>query len=196
MNAAQRHDNRRLLGKLCVFVIVMFGMTEARILLGKRGIPTARMEALEWLCSATLLVIGFAEWQTSRRARFAMRGLAAAYVLFWFALELSSKRTAPFHPVLGPVHAMAIVGAAGLTLIARVRSTYERWTGQFWFWACAGFMLIFGTEVVLDPLLDFTYASRQDLSDAAFSFHQGVTVVGYLLIARSLWHTKAPAGLE
>jgi hypothetical protein len=142
-----------------------------------------------------LLMAGFAEWQGTPRGRRLVLAAAAAYAVFWVVLELTTHRTGPFHPVLGPVRAMLVVGVAGVTLISRVRATSDRWTGQFWFWSCAAFMLIFGTEVVLDPLLDLTYSLRQDLGLAAFAFHQGVTVVAYLMIARSLWRTKMPAVL-
>ncbi|MEO8451276.1 MAG: hypothetical protein ABI647_15890 [Gemmatimonadota bacterium] len=176
-------------------VVVMTVFSAVMLVMVIRGPDTTTVEALEWLAGGLLLLAGFAEWQATSRGRRLVLAAAVAYAVFWFALELSTHRTGPFHPILGPVRAMVVVGAAGVTLISRVKTTYGRWTGELWFWSCAAFMLIFGTEVVLDPLLDSTNGVRQDLSIAAFAFHQAVTLVAYLMIARSLWQTKVPAVL-
>jgi hypothetical protein len=84
------------------------------------------------------------------------------------------------------------VGAAAFTLVVLVPRTTEHWTGQLWFWACLGIMLIYGSQVMLDPLWQQTWGVRADLVYAAYLFHQVLSAAGWLLIANGA--TKARAG--
>lgn len=147
--------------------------------------PTRPVFEAQLLIETGLMVIGFASWQPRRVARRALIASVPVFALVWVG-ALTQGPAGPFAPVSAPIGHALKVGAAALTLIALVRAVGEQWTRHLWFWFAAAVMLIYGTEVVLDPLMEGIYRVRDDLVLAAFAFHQLASLAGYLMMARGL----------
>lgn len=161
------------------FALIMLGMVILKI-------RTRGIQEVQIVVGTSLLVVGFANWMSPGRPRVVVYGLLGAFVALWLAVQLSPERLAAFSTISGPIHSTFLTAVAGYTLFNRARDTHDRWTGHFWFWACVGFMLIFGTESVLYPFWAQVFTTRRDLVFAAYAFHEAVSLGGYLLMVRGL----------
>ncbi len=145
------------------------------------------------LAETTLMLIAFGWWQPTPPRRRVIWWTLAGFLASWLAAQAIQGRTADFSFVSIPVAGLVKVGAAGFTLVGLIQSTAGRWTDHLWFWASLGVMVIYGTEVILDPLWLQAFGVRDDLSVAAFAVNTVGNVVGYGLIGRGLWGLR-PVG--
>ena len=147
---------------------------------------TRLVQELPILLGTLALLQGFATWQPNVSYRRALRLIQVGFVLLWSWAQVLQGLRNDFSTISGPIHAAVIATAAGLTLIAQAQFGSDRWTDQGWFWISVGLMVVYGTEVLLDPLLDRIFRVRDDLANLAFGFHQVLSVAGYLLVLRGV----------
>lgn len=154
------------------------------------------LNELALLGETSLILVGFAWWQPEARSRRVLWGILAGFLVSWIVAQAIQGRAAAFSVVSIPVAGLVKVGAAGFTLVSLVRSIDGRWTDHLWFWAALGVMVIYGTEVILDPLWLQAFGLRNDLVVGAFAVNTVGNVVGYALIGRGLWRLPpAPAAV-
>jgi hypothetical protein len=159
--------------------LVMLGMVLA-------GRPTRAVHEIQLLLQTSVTLNGFARWQRRRSARLALLWAAAAFAIVWVGVAVGERWVGPFSTVSAPIAHTLRAAAAGYTLIAMVQATPEQWTRHLWFWFSTATMLIYGTEVVLDPLWQRAFGVRDDLVFAAYVFNQLAGLAGYALMARGL----------
>ncbi|MFN0181831.1 MAG: hypothetical protein ACKVZ0_23745 [Gemmatimonadales bacterium] len=148
---------------------------------------TRLLQELPWLAGTLVVLLGFARWQPDRRQTVALRIGATLFVALWGVAQWYQGIDADFSDVSGPVHSAAITAGAAYSLVTRVQVTQEQWTRQTWFWFCVGLMLVFGTGVVLDPLMSNVFGVRDDLVRLAYYFRLVCGICGYLLMAVGVW---------
>ena len=168
----------------------------ATVVLGRR---TRLFQEIPILLGTCCYLKGFADWQPRRGQRRLILAALVAFVGLWIVAQGVQGVTDRFSTISGPIHATMMTAAAGYTLITRVQATGERWTTQPWFWISTGFMLVYGTEAVLDPLWENIFGLRNDLVLAAGVVHHIGSIVGYALMIRGLVEASpgeivAPAG--
>lgn len=152
--------------------------------------PTRLVQEGPILVGTLLIVAGFSRWQATRGQRVVAIGLGVLFGVSW-GLAQWLQGTAPlFSEISGPLHSVTLCAVAGFTLVGQVRVSVERWTDELWFWVSVGVMVIYGTEVVLDPLMADMFGSRDDLVKVAYYFHQLASALGWLLVARGLWRGR------
>lgn len=139
------------------------------------------------LFGTVLIVVGLSRWQPRPAQRRAVAVLAIVFAVCWAAAQWLQGVDADFSTVSGPLHAMALSVAAGITLVTQVRVSAERWTEQVWFWTSVGLMTVYGTEVVFDPFMAGVFQIRADLVALAFYFHQFASAIGWGLVAIGVW---------
>lgn len=135
------------------------------------------------LSETALIIAAFAWWQPTEHRRRVVWGILGGFVVAWLVAQWVQGRSAEFSYVSIPLAGLVKVGAAGYTLVGRVQSTEGRWTDHLWFWATSGVMVIYGTEVILDPLWAQVFGVRDDLSLAAGVVNTLGNVLGYVMIA-------------
>ena len=147
------------------------------------------------LVETSLVLWGMAAWQTSRGARTFLRLLVPVWLVVWTGAQILQGTAEVFSTISAPIGHMLKVGSAAYTLIVRFRATEAAWTEHLWFWFCTGIMVIYGTGIFLDPLLQGVFEARPDLLFAGFLFNLVLNVIGYLVMARGLLLVRpAPAG--
>ena len=154
------------------------------------GQRTRLVQELPILAGTLCYLVAFSKWQSLPAARVLIRGGMILFVAMWIAAQFVQGLADNFSTVSGPIHGTMIMAAGSVTLIAHARAGTDRWTTRAWFWVSTGFMLIYGTEVLLDPLLHRIFQVRDDLGNLAFAFHQISSAIGYLLV----FHGFTPAG--
>lgn len=164
--------------------VVTAGVMLGMVLAGRR---TRAAHEIQLLLHTTLTLLGFAWWHPSRVGRWLILAGAAAFAAVWGWVLVTERWADPFSTVSAPIAHTVKVAAAGYSLIALVRVTPHGWTRQLWFWFGTATMLIFGTEVVLDPLWQRAFGVRDDLLLASYLFTQVVGLAGYGLMTRGLW---------
>jgi hypothetical protein len=147
------------------------------------------------LAETGLVLWGMAAWQTGAGARTVLRVLIPIWVVAWIGAQVVQGADQPFSPISAPIGHTLKVGSAAYTLIVRFRATDAAWTGQLWFWFCTGIMLIYGTGIFLDPLLQGVFRARPDLLFAGFLFNLVLNVIGYLVMARGLLLLRDPVAV-
>ena len=139
------------------------------------------------LVETGLILAAFAWWQPTAARQRVMWWIEVGFVTTWIVAQAIQGPAADFSYISIPVAGLVKVGAAGFTLVGRIQAADGRWTDSLWFWTTLGVMVIYGTEVVLDPLWAQALGMRDDLSVAAFAVNTVGNVVGYGLMARGLW---------
>ncbi len=139
------------------------------------------------LFGTVLVVVGLSRWQPRPSQRRLVAGLAVVFAICWAVAQWLQGVDAEFSTVSGPLHAMALSAAAGITIVCQVRVSAERWTEQVWFWTSVGLMTVYGTEVVFDPFMAGVFTIRADLVAVAFYFHQFASAIGWGLVAVGVW---------
>ena len=146
------------------------------------------------LAETVLIVAAFAWWQPTEHRRRVVWWIEAGFIVAWLGAQWIQGWSAEFSYISVPIAGLVKVGAAGYTLLGRVQSTEGRWTDHLWFWATSGIMVIYGTEVILDPLWVQVFGIRDDLGLAAFVVNTVGNVLGYLMIVRGLWPLRPVLG--
>lgn len=139
------------------------------------------------LAETTLILVAFGRWQPTARRRRVLAWTTAGFLVAWTTAQVVQGVDSPFMFASVPVAGLVKVAAAGYTLIGLIQSTDARWTDALWFWAALGVMVIYGTEVILDPFWLQSFGVRNDLALAAFAVNVVGNLVGYGLIGRGLW---------
>jgi len=158
-----------------------------------RGRETRPIAELLLLIETSLVLWGMAAWQTGAGARRVLRLLVPIWALVWLGAQFLQGLNQPFSPITAPIGHTLKVGAAGYTLIIQFRATEGAWTRHLWFWFCTGIMLMYGTEIFLDPLWQRVFQVRDDLVFAAFFFNLIMNAAGYALMAWGLFRVLRPA---
>lgn len=171
---------------LVVAVAVSFALSLVMLALVVVRRPTRPAHEIQLLLSTAATLLGFAAWQRRPAARRVLHGLAAGFAVLWLAVLIGGGWDSPFSLISAPVGHTLKTAAAGFTLIVLVRSTFEPLTSQVWFWFGAAVMLIYGTEVILDPFWQRAFGVRDDLLMASYLFTQLVGLAGYGLMVRGL----------
>jgi len=130
------------------------------------------------LIETSLVLWGMAAWQTNRRPARVLRLMIPGWGVVWLAAQFLQGPAEPFSPITAPIGHTLKVGAAAYTLIIRFRATEGDWTRHLWFWFCTGIMLMYGTEIFLDPLWQRVFPVRDDLVFAAFFFNLVMNAIG------------------
>lgn len=167
----------RGVGVFFLLFLVAFPMA----ILGRR---TRLVQEVPILLGTLCYLAAFASWQPVRALRQAVYGGMGLFAALWVAAQWLQGLEDNFSTISGPIHGTAIMAAGSLTLIANARVGTARWTEQSWFWVAVGFMLVYGTEVLLDPILHRIFPTRDDLANWAFGFHQVCSIIGYLMVWR------------
>jgi hypothetical protein len=168
-----------------------FGLSLAMLVMVVLHRHTRVAHEFQLVLNTTATLLGFACWQPRPVPRRILLVLTGLFVVTWLAVWRLAGWDDPFSVVSAPIAHTLKTAAAGFTLIVLVRVTAERWTRQLWFWFATAVMLIYGTEVILDPFWQRAFGSRDDLLLAAYVFNQLAGLVGYGLMARGLWTTTS-----
>jgi hypothetical protein len=161
--------------------------------LSRAGVRTRLLQEGPILLGALMYLIGFAALQPQPRQRRLLGATAFVFVVLWGLAQWAQGVRADFSEISGPIHASILAAASGYTLVNLVRVTQDQWTSQVWYWVCIGLMLVYGTEVLLDPLMANVFGVRNDLILFPYYFHQVASSVGYLLMAVGLSRARVPS---
>ena len=111
-----------------------------------------------------LLLWAFSLWQESDVPRMAFRIAIPLYGLVWLVLQVAVERFDRYSTYASPISCLLLVCVAAYTIVSlALRSTEPVWR-QEWLWIASGYMLYFGSEVVLMPLGNLLFAAGPDLS--------------------------------
>lgn len=176
LDAGQRWIARGL-GLFFLLFLIAFPMA----IMGRR---TRLVQEVPILLGTLCYLAAFASWQTFRATERLIRFGMVVFVGLWIAAQWLQGLQNNFSTISGPIHGTVIMAAGSVTLIAKARVATHRWTAQSWFWIAVGFMLVYGTEVLIDPLHQRIFGLREDLATWAFGFHQVCSILGYLLVLR------------
>ncbi len=153
-----------------------------------------------FLLATVVELVAFAQWQPRPSQRRLVQATIPLFVIFWTVGQVLQGTEAAFSTISGPIKGTLLTAVAGLTVITRVQATMERWTENTWFWTCAGFMLVYGTEVLFDPTAEMVQSYRPDVALAIHMFRLLLNIVGYGLVLRGFrlppiqWREPASRG--
>ena len=177
---------------IVVGLAIFLGLAFLSLGLGMSGRKTRLVQELPVLAGTLCFLIGLTSWQPSDWSRSSLRVMQVAFASLWVAAQFLQGWKDDFSTVSGPIHATAIMVGASVTLITFARVGPGRWTTHPWFWICIGMMVVYGTEVLLEPLMHQIYPVRADLVAVAYVFHDVFSIVGWAIVTRGL--SLSPVG--
>jgi hypothetical protein len=179
---ALRRPVPRALLLTAVTMLGMFLLDISMIWMGQLGIENL------WLINAglpfitALILWSFSYLQTRNLPRDTMRIAAGLYILVWLIMSALVDDLQQFSRFTGPLQALVVLVAAGYTLVSRVKKTYTPLWAP-WFWISLGWILYFGSGVVLEPvsrvLLD---AASMDYLRAVYYVKAAINILAYALL--------------
>lgn len=147
---------------------------------------TRLLQEIPILVGTLCMLAGFAAWQPKPSFRRAVQACQIVFSVLWIVAQIVQGLSTDFSSVSRPIHAAVITIAAGLTLIAYAQVGADRWTDQPWFWGSIGMMVVYGAEVLLDPVISQIFQKRDDLARFALGLHQLLSVAGWALVLRAM----------
>lgn len=189
-----RYRDRLDAGTRPIVLGVALSVVKALISLGYIYVhrPTRALSEVLLLVDTSLVLIGMAAWQPSRRAGVVWRSLAGVWVAVWVGAQYAQGATL-FSPITAPIGHTLKVASAGYTLMARFRVTEGPWTQHVWYWFCIAMMLTYGTGIFVQPLLQGLLPVDRSLVFVGYFINMVLNVAGYLLMARGLLLLRSPA---
>jgi len=146
------------------------------------GFRNAQLLEVPQLIGTLCLIAGFAAWQPRVTYGRIVIGLAVAYVILWVFAQWIQGIKGDFSVVSAPLNTLVVLATAGFTLVTRVQASSEQWTMELWFWFAIGSMIVFGSEIILEPLWANVFGVRNDLAELANWFRLLLGSTGYSLI--------------
>lgn len=179
---AVRRPVPRALQLTAVTMLAMFLLDIAMTWFGKRGIENLWLihAALPFLTA--LILWSFSCLQTHNVPRDSMRIAAGLYILVWLIMSALVEDLQQFSRFTAPLQALIVLVAAGYTLVSRVRKVDIPLSAS-WFWISIGWILYFGSGVVLDPVSQVLLeAGSIDHLRMSYYVKAGINVLAYALL--------------
>ena len=161
---------------------VFFAFSVISLVLVLAGIRNTQLLEVPQLVGTLFLIAGFAAWQPRPVYRRIVIGGGLVYVVLWVFAQWVQGIHADFSVVSAPLNALVVLATAGFTLVTRVQASSEQWTTGLWFWFAIGSMVVFGSEIILEPLWANVFGVRNDLAELANWFRLLLGSTGYCLI--------------
>lgn len=165
-----------------VTMLAMFLLDATMIALGKSGIETLWIIHAELPFMTALILWSLSYLQLRLVPRDAMRIAAGLYLVVWLVMTGLVEDLSQFSRFTAPLQALVILMAAAYTLVSRLRKSSAPVAAP-WFWISIGWLLYFGSGVVLDPVSKVLLTTgAMEYLRATFYVKAVINVLAYALL--------------
>jgi hypothetical protein len=165
-----------------VTMLLMFLLDVVMTWLGKGGTHTLWIIHAALPVFTALILWSFSYLQLRIVPRDAMRIAAGLYAVAWLVITAALENLSQFSRFTAPLQALVVLVAAAYTLVARLKRSSTP-AASSWFWISLGWLLYFGSGVVLDPVSDMLLAaSSMEALRVTFYLKAAINILAYALL--------------
>ncbi len=133
-----------------------------------------------------ILLWALSFWQVKPFMRLSFRVGIPLFAGVVLLIAVLAHELTTFQSFTGPFRCLVMIGAFSYTLIANLREEAERALARDWMWVSIGFMLYFGTLLIVPPVTASLIPDNLALARLVYNIKAMINVVAFILVAKGL----------